>query len=111
MEYPRVIHGLGAERTFVPTVLWLDLCGGATGRVETTWEIGGPGPGRRPRLFHNNTFNEILVFDLSLATGLYALTNYAGKIWALDVVVSTEAFVMSATEWRAPDWTVSLLLY
>ena len=37
--------------------------------------------------------NEILVFDLSLAFGLYALTNYVGKIWALDVVVSAEAFV------------------
>ena len=49
--------------------------------------------------------NEILVFDLSLATALYALTNYAGKILALDVVVSAEAFVMSATERRAPDWT------
>ena len=49
--------------------------------------------------------NKILVFDLSLATGLYALTNYAGKIWALDVVVSVEAFVTSATERRAPDWT------
>ena len=58
-----------------------------------------------------NTLNEILVFDLSLATGLYALTNYAGKIWALDVVVSAEAFAMSVTEQRAPDWTVSLLLY
>ena len=43
--------------------------------------------------------------DLSLATGLYALTNYAGKIWALDVVVSAEAFVTLATERRAPDWT------
>ena len=41
---------------------------------------GGPSPGRRPRLFHNNTLNEILVFDLSLATGLYALTNYAGTV-------------------------------
>ena len=58
-----------------------------------------------------NTLNEILVFDLSLATGLYALTNYAIKIWALDVVVSAEAFLMSATERRAPDWNVSLLLY
>ena len=66
---------------------------------------------RHSRLLHNNMLNEILVFDLSLATGLYALTNYAGKIWALDVVVSAEAFVMSATERRAPDWTVSLLLY
>ena len=53
----------------------------------------------------------VWVFDLSLATGLYALTNYAGKIWALDVVVSAEAFVTLATERRAPDWTVSLLLY
>ena len=49
----------------------MDLCGG---------ETGGPGPGRRPRLFHNNTLNEILVFDLSLATGLYALTNYTGTV-------------------------------
>ena len=28
----------------------------------------------------NNTLNEIWVFDLSLATGLYALTNYAGTV-------------------------------
>ena len=47
--------------------------------------------------------NEILVFDLSLATGLYAVTNYAGKIWALDVVVPTEAFLTLATERRPPD--------
>ena len=66
---------------------------------------GGPGPGRRSRLLQNNTLNEILVFDLSLATGLYALTNYVGKIWALDVVVSAEAFLTSATERRMPDWT------
>ena len=26
---------LEAERTFVPTALWVDLCGGATGQVET----------------------------------------------------------------------------
>ena len=39
---------------------------------------GGPGPGRRSRI--HNTLNEILVFDLSLATGLYALTNYAGTV-------------------------------
>ena len=43
-------------------------------------------------MLHNNMLNEILVFDLSLATGLYALTNYARKIWALDIVVSVEAF-------------------
>ena len=77
---PRVIHRLGAERTFVPMALCVDLCGGATGQVETTWETGGPGTGWRPRLFHNNTLNEILVFDLSLATGLYALTIYAGTV-------------------------------
>ena len=27
------------------------------------------------------------------------------QVWALDVVVSAEAFVTSATEQRAPDWT------
>ena len=27
-----------------------------------------------------NTLNEILVFDLSLVTGLYALTNYVGTV-------------------------------
>ena len=58
----------------------MDLCGGATGQVETTQVRGGPGPDRRPWLLHNKTLNEILVFDLSLATGLYALTNYAGTI-------------------------------
>ena len=39
-----------------------------------------PGPGRRSRLLRDNMLNEILVFDLSLATGLYALTNYAGIV-------------------------------
>ena len=71
---------IGAERTFVLTALCVDLCGGATGQVETTWETGGPVPGRRSRLLHNNTLNEILIFDLSLATSLYALTNYAGTV-------------------------------
>ena len=75
-----MIHRLGAERTFVPTALWVDLCGGATGQVETTQERGGPGPGRRSRCVQDNMFNEILVFDLSLATGLYALTIYAGIV-------------------------------
>ena len=83
----------------------MDLCGGATGRVETASVRGGPGPGRRPRLLQNNTLNEFLVFDLSLATGLCALTNYTGTLWALGVVVSAEAFVTSATEGRAPDCT------
>lgn len=27
-----------------------------------------------------NTLNEILVFDLSLATGIYALANYVGTV-------------------------------
>ena len=40
----------------------------------------GPGPSRVRGLFHNNTLNEIGIFDLSLATCLYALTNYASKI-------------------------------
>ena len=40
-------------------------------------ETRGPGPGRSSRLFQENVFNEILVFDLSLAIGLYALTIYA----------------------------------
>ena len=31
-------------------------------------------------MLHNNTLNEILVFDMSLATGLYALTIYAGTV-------------------------------
>ena len=75
-----MIHGLGAARTFVPTALWVDLCGGATGQVETTQVRGGPGLGRRSRLLQDNTLNKILVFDLSVATGLYALTNYAGTV-------------------------------
>ena len=41
---------------------------------------GGSGPGQRPQLLHNNTLNKILVFDMSLATGLYALTIYAGTV-------------------------------
>ena len=70
----------GLEGHTFPTALCVDLCGEATGQVETTYERGGPGPGRCSRLFKNNTFNEILVFDLSLATGLYALTIYAGTV-------------------------------
>ena len=58
----------------------MDLCGGATGQVETTQVRGGPGPGWRSWLLQDNTLNEILVFDLSLAIGLHALTNYAGTV-------------------------------
>ena len=67
--------------------------------------IGGSGPGRLSRLLQNNTPNEILVFDLSLATGLYALTTTREQLWALDVVVSVEAFLTSAIERRMLDWT------
>ena len=56
----------------------MDLCGEAIGQVETTYERGGPGPGRRSRLL--NTLNEILVFDLSR---LYALTIYAGVVMGI----------------------------
>ena len=42
---------------------------------------------------------------------LYTLTATWDKIWATGVVVSAEAFLTSATERRAPDWTVSLRLY
>ena len=70
----------GLEGHTFPTALCMDLCGGAIGQVETTQVRGGTGPSRRPQLLQNNTLNEILVFDLSLATSLYALTNYAGTI-------------------------------
>ena len=33
---PASDSNMGAERTFVPTALCVDLCGGATGQVETT---------------------------------------------------------------------------
>ena len=58
----------------------MDLCGGTTGQVETTQVRGGIGPGRRSRLLQDNMLNEIWVFDPSLATSLYALTNYAGIV-------------------------------
>ena len=74
-----MIHGLGAERTFVPTALCVDLCGGASGQVETTWVRGGPGPGRRPRLLHNNTLNEILVFDQSWVVDLIRTNRHVGQ--------------------------------
>ena len=52
-----------------------------------------------------NMLNEILVFDLSLATSLYALTIYTGTVMGTHVVVSAEASVTSASERRAPGWT------
>ena len=82
----------------------MDLCGGATGQVETTQVRGGPVPGRRSRLL--NTLNEILVFDLSLAIWSIPTNHLRGSSYGYPgVVVSAEAFLTSATEWRAPDWT------
>src|SRR3989337_336189 len=46
-----------------------------------------------PRLFHNNTLNEIWIFDLSRPLALYALTDYVSVLWVLDVVVSAEALL------------------
>ena len=50
------------------------------GRLRPPRRQVGLVAGRRPWLLQNNTLNEILVFDLSLATGLYALSNYAGIV-------------------------------
>ena len=50
------------------------------GRLRPPRRQVGLVPGRCPWLLQNNTLNEILVFDLSLATGLYALTIYAGVV-------------------------------
>ena len=74
-----MIHGLGAERTFVKTALCVDLCGGATGQVETTQERRGPSPGGHSWLLQNNTLNEILVFDLSLDIWSIRTNQLRGK--------------------------------
>src|SRR3954470_14980751 len=89
--------GLGSRRPPTITLWRSDRAGSDHLGERWAWSC------RRSRIL--NTLNEIWVFDLSLATGLYALTNYAGKIWALDVVVSAETFMMSPTERRAPGWT------
>ena len=58
------------------------------------------------------TGNEILVFDLSLAIWSIRTNHLRGSSYGYpDVVVSAEALQTSATERRAPDWNVSLLLY
>ena len=57
----------------------MDLYGEEIGQVETTWERGGPGPGRRLRLFHNNTLNKILVFDLSWVVDLIRTNRHVGQ--------------------------------
>ena len=58
-----------------------------------------------------STLNEILVFHLSLAAGLYALTNYTGKIWALDVMVLAEALldVNDGAARAGLDWNATRL--
>ena len=85
-----MIHGLGAERTFVPTALCVDLCARASGQVETTWVRGGPGPVRRSRIL--NTLNEILVFDLSWVVDLIRTNCHVGQDmgnWRLGISRST----------------------
>ena len=85
--------------------LCVDLCGGATGQVETTKARGGPGPGRRPRLLHNNTLNKILVFDLSLAIWSIRTNQLCGKDMGTRHRGINRSLVTSATERRAPGWT------
>ena len=78
-----MIHGLGAERTFVPMALWVDLCGGATGKVETTQERGGPGPGRHSRLLQITRLTSSGYLIRVWPFGLYALTIYAGVVMGI----------------------------
>ena len=86
--------------------LCVDLCGGATGQVETTQVRGGSGPGRRSRLLQDNTLNEILVFDLSLAIWSIRTSHLRGSSYGHPgVVVSAKTLLTSVTERRAPDWT------
>ena len=60
------------------------------------------------RLLQNNTLNEILVFDLSLATGLYALTNYAGTVMGTRHCGISRS-LLDVSDWAACtelDWNV-----
>ena len=61
-----------------PMIVWLMMIVRLSGHPLIQDSLSGPGPGRCSRIL--NTFNKILVFDLSLATGLYALTIYAGTV-------------------------------
>ena len=73
---------------------------------------GGPGPGRRPRLLQNNTLNEFLVFDLSLAIWSIRTNHLRGSSYGYpDVVVSAEAlFDVSDGAARAGlDWNATRL--
>ena len=65
----------------------------------------GLAPGRRLRLLQNNTLNEILVFDLSLATGLYALTIYVGTVMVTRRRGISRSLHDVSDERRAPGWT------
>jgi hypothetical protein len=44
-------------------------------------------------IISNNMLNEIWIFDLSRPLALFALTEYASKLWVLDVVVLAEALL------------------
>ena len=70
----QVVVGLGSGRSPSAILRWSDRAGCDHLGDKWAWRC------RRPRLLQNNTLNEILVFDLSLATGLYALTSYAGTV-------------------------------
>ena len=76
-----MIHELGAERTLSrrPSV-WI-FVEERQGRLRPPRrQVGLALFGVRRYL---NTLNEILVFDLGLATGLYALTIYVGVVMGI----------------------------
>ena len=70
----QVVVGLGSRRPLTVTLWWSDResCDHLGERWAWPWSASA--------VTSINTLNEILVFDLSLATGLYALTNYVGTI-------------------------------
>ena len=70
----QVVVGLGSRRPPTVTLRWSDRAGGDHLGERWAW------PWSASAVTSINTLNEILVFDLSLATGLYALTNYAGAV-------------------------------
>src|SRR4051812_7483864 len=91
--------GLGSRRPPTVTLRRGDRAGCV--HLGERW----PGPGRRSRIL--NMLNEIWVFDLSLAIWSIRTNHLRGSSYGYpDVVVSAGAFVTSATERRAPGWTV-----
>ena len=59
-----------------------------------------------------NTLNEILVFDLSLAIWSIRTNQLRGNSYGHSTSwYQPKLFLTSATEWRAPHWTVSSRLY